>query len=79
MEMKDILEERLKELGISKYEVAKRIAEKEGKKPTAVSTRVLSTFEDPESRKYANLLEVIEVLGGRVVVEFPTVVRRVAS
>jgi hypothetical protein len=79
MEMKDILEERLEELGISKYEVAKRIAEKEGKKPTAVSTRVLSTFEDPESRKYANLLEVIEVLGGRVVVEFPTVVRRVAS
>jgi rubrerythrin len=79
MEMKDILEERLEELGISKYEVAKRIAEKEGKKPTAVSTRVLSTFEDPGNRKYANLLEVIEVLGGRVVVEFPTVVRRVAS
>ncbi len=79
MEMKDILAERLNELGISKYEVAKRIAEKGGKKPTAVSTRVLSTFDDPENRKYANLLEVIEVLGGRVVVEFPTVVRRVAS
>lgn len=79
MGMKEILEERLEELGISKYEVAKRIAEKDGKKPTAVSTRVLSTFEDPESRKYENLLEVIEVLGGRVVVEFPTVIRRVAS
>lgn len=79
MKMKDILEERIQELGISKYEVAKRIAEKKGKKTTDISTRVLNTFENPESRRYESLLEVIEVLGGRVVVEFPTVIKRVAS
>ena len=79
MSMKQVLEERLDSLGISKYEVAKRIAEKKDSKPTSMSNLVGRTFDNPESRTYGNLLDIIEAMGGTVVVRWTNVEDRVAS
>ena len=78
-EMKQVLEQRLKALGITKYEVAKRIAEKKDTKPTSVSNLVGRTFEDPEKRTYGNLLDIIEAMDGQVVIRWTNVEETVAS
>ena len=79
MTMKQVLEDRLDSLGISKYEVAKRIAEKKATKPTSVSNLVGRTFDNPEGRTYGNLLDIIEAMGGTVVVRWTNVEEKVAS
>ena len=78
-DMKQALEGRLESLGITKYELAKRIAEKKDAKPTSVSNLVGRTFESPESRTYGNLLDIIEAMGGTVVIRWTNIEETVAS
>lgn len=78
-QMKRVLEQRLTTLGISKYEIAKRVAKKKKAKPTSVSNLVGRTFDSPESRTYGNLLDVIEAMGGQVVIRWTNVEEQVAS
>ena len=71
--MQEILLKRLDELGMTRYQVAKAIADKQGRRASDITTRVSQTFEHPESRQYANLADVIEVLGGRALPGYYTV------
>lgn len=69
--MKDVLQERLDELGITKYELSKRIAEKRGSdKATTVSSIVAKTFDSPEGRRYSNIAEIVEAMGGEIVIRW---------
>lgn len=77
--MKEILEERIKELDITPYEVAKRIADSKGKKVTDVSTTVNNVLSSPERRRYDKLAEVIKVLGGDIVIRWHSVEEKVVS
>ena len=78
--MKEILEERLAELGITPYEVARRLAENRGKgKVTDVSTTVNNVLSSPERRRYDTLAEVIKVLGGDIVIRWHSVEEKVVS
>lgn len=70
--MEDILAERLVQLGWKKFDVAKILAEKHGKKPTDVSSRISSTFSNPDGRSYGHLKEVIEAMGGEIVIRWTT-------
>ena len=80
MTMKEILEERLNDLGITRYELAKRIAEKRGKKKvTDVSSMVSNTLDSPENRRYSNIAEIVEALGGDIVIRWHSVEEHVAS
>lgn len=80
--MNEILQGRLDELGITRYEVAKRIAESRGgkTKPGDVSSIVAKTLEEPEGRRFSNVAEVIEALGGEIVIRWHSVTeQRIAS
>ena len=78
--MKEILEERIKDLGITPYEVAKRVAEGRGKKKaTDVSATVNNVLESPERRRYDTLVEVVKALGGDIVVRWHSVEEKVVS
>lgn len=77
--MNHILSERLEQLGLTKYEIAKRLAAKEGKRPGQISTRVAQTIEDPEKRQFSNVVDVVRELGGEIVIRWTNVDERVAS
>lgn len=78
--MKEILEARLAELDITPYELAKRVAEKRGrKKATDVSTTVNSVLKSPERRRYETLAEIIKVMGGDIVIRWHSVEEKVVS
>ena len=78
--MKEILTERLEELGISRYELSRRLAAHRGlSAPTSVSTMVNNAFDNPDSRTYGNIADIIKVMGGEVVIRWHTVDERVAS
>jgi len=78
--MKEVLEERLKELGISRYELAKLVAEKRGKKRvTDVSTTVSNVIDDPENRRYKSLAEVVSLLDGEIIIRWKNVTERKIS
>lgn len=80
MSMKDILEERVNDLGITRYELSKRIAENRGnKKVTDVSSMVTNTLDSPDRRRYSNIAEIVEALGGDIVIRWHSVDERVAS
>lgn len=71
MNLKEILNERLIELGITKYELSKRIAEKRGAdKVTDVSSLVSNVLDTPENRRFSNVSEVIEALDGEIVIRW---------
>ena len=77
--MDNILSERLEQLGLTKYEIAKRLAAKEGKKPGQIATRVSQTIENPEKRQFSNVADVVRELGGEIVIRWTNVDERVAS
>ena len=66
----DILAKRLEELGLTKYEIAKRIAAKEGKATGQINTRVAQTIDNPEKRVFKNVIDVVHELGGEVVIRW---------
>lgn len=78
--MKEVLEDRIKDLGITPYEVAKRVAQSRGKdKVTDVSGTVNNVLDSPERRRYDNLVEVVKALGGDIVIRWHSVEERVVS
>ncbi|MEM6518735.1 MAG: hypothetical protein AAF722_05300 [Cyanobacteria bacterium P01_C01_bin.70] len=78
--MKEILEKRLESLDISKYELAKQLAEKRGKdKPTGVSKLVNKCFAEPDARRYMDLAALIELMGGEIVVRWHSVEENIVS
>ena len=77
--MKQILDERLKELGMTKYGLAKRLAKIEGKEPHQIATRVAQTINEPENRKYCNVVDVVHALGGEIVIRWTNTTERIAS
>ena len=74
--MDTILSKRLEQLGLTKYEVAKRIAEKIGKKPGQIATRVGQTIDEPEKRQYSYVADVVRELGGEIVIRWTNEIGR---
>lgn len=75
MTMKDTLEERFETLGITKYELTRRIVELRGKpgEPTEISklqSAVSQALRDPDGRRYAAIAELIEAMGGEIIVRW---------
>lgn len=71
MNLKEVLNERLDELGITKYELSKRITEKRGGgKVTDVSSLVSKTLDVPDNRRFCNVSEVVEALDGEIVIRW---------
>jgi len=80
MDMQTILQDRVKELGISRYEVSKRVARGRGSnKATDVSSVVNKILEAPEGRRYSNIAEVVKALGGDIVIRWHSVDEKIAS
>ena len=77
--MDEILKARLEELGLTKYAIAKQIAEKEGKPANALTTRISKTINDPKSRVFSNVEEVVKILGGEIVIRWHNVDEKVVS
>lgn len=72
MELSEALEKRLEEKGVTKYAIAKQLAEAEGKgkAPTAFTTRVGKIIADPKGRVFSNLEEVVKLLGGEIYIRW---------
>jgi ribosome-binding protein aMBF1 (putative translation factor) len=73
--MKDLLQKRFEELGISQAELARRIAEKRqepGKvvKPDNLQSAISNALKDPDSRRHRAILELIEAMDGEVVIRW---------
>jgi hypothetical protein len=69
--MKDLLQQRLDELGISQSELARRIAQKrQVENPANLQSAVHNALKDPESRRYSTILELIEAMDGEVVIRW---------
>lgn len=70
--MNKVLELRLKQLGINKYELARRIAIARGdkSKQRAIAYQANRVVENPESRSFAAVREAVEALGGKVVIQW---------
>ncbi len=77
--MDKILAERLKQLGLTKYEIAKRIAKKTGKSPNQIATRVAQTIDSPDRRRYSHVVDVVHELGGEIIVRWTNFDEKVAS
>lgn len=72
MELDEALKKRLDEQGITQYQLAKRISEMDGtgRPPSSYTGRFQKVFEDPKGRTYKNIEEVIQALGGRLLIEW---------
>ena len=73
--MKDLLQRRLEELGITQAELARRIAKKRqepGKDidPNHLQSAISNAIKDPSSRRYSAILELIEAMDGEVVIRW---------
>ena len=75
MQLSEVLEQRLKEKGLTKYAIAKHLAESEGKgkDPRAFTTRVGKVIKDPKGRVFANLEQIVNLLGGEIVIRWTDV------
>lgn len=70
--LSDALKKRLEKLDTTVYEVAKKIAESRNppKKVTDLNSTVAKVFDDPEGRRWSSVQEVIEAMGGEIVVRW---------
>lgn len=78
LSMDEILQARLKELGMSPYQIAQAIAGDDGN-PKAYTNRVGNTLTDPKNRKFCSVEEVVKILGGRIVIQWTDVKEQVVS
>jgi SOS-response transcriptional repressor LexA len=72
---KQILEDRLKELGLNPYKVAKEIARIKGdaeqfSRPTRYATAVRQALENPNNSSLRTVESLIAALGGRLYIEW---------
>lgn len=75
--MKQSLDTRLQQLGITQYQVAKRLAERRNKNVNNVVSLVANIFKKPESKKLVNLAEVVEAMGGEIVIRWGAVEEKI--
>ena len=77
--MKDVLQTRLDELGITSYEVAKRVAKVRGKKVGEGTSSVSNVISEPERRRFDNLADVVRAMDGEIVIRWRSVNEEVIS
>ena len=75
MTMKDALDERFEELGITKYELTRRVLELRGQpgEPTEISklqSAVAKALKEPDGRRYAAIAELVEAMGGEIIIRW---------
>jgi hypothetical protein len=69
--LKDILQGRQQQLGLTTYAIAKAMAEKRGTGSASnLNSSVTNAFNEPEGRSFALIKEVIEALGGKIVIQW---------
>ena len=75
MNMKDILQKRFEELDISQYELTRRVVElrKNEGEETEVSrlqSAVARALKEPDGRRYRAIAELIQAMGGEIVIRW---------
>ncbi|NEP56248.1 MAG: hypothetical protein F6K31_04390 [Symploca sp. SIO2G7] len=72
MNLSELLEARLEEQGITKFALAKKIAEVEGpnKNPRSYTSRIAKLMADPKGRIFSNLEQVVKLLGGEIIIRW---------
>ena len=72
MELNDAIEQRLTELGMTRYQLAQAISKNNGsnRPPSSYTNRFQKFFNDPKGRTYENVEEIIQALGGRLLIEW---------
>ncbi|MEM9091289.1 MAG: hypothetical protein AAGC93_21425 [Cyanobacteria bacterium P01_F01_bin.53] len=72
--LSELLQARLKEQGITKYSLAKAMADADGKgKPaTNFSSKVSKILEYPEARVFEGVQELVELLDGEIIIKWRT-------
>lgn len=73
--MKQILMDRLKELGLNPYKVAKEVArikgdEEQFRRPTRYATAVRQALENPTNSSLRTIESLVAALGGRLYIEW---------
>ncbi|WP_272066850.1 hypothetical protein [Oscillatoria sp. CS-180] len=73
--MRDILQERLDELDITKYELTRRVVElrkQDGQDTTIskLSSAVTKALEEPDGRRYSAIAELVEAMDGELLVRW---------
>lgn len=71
-ELSELLKNRMESQGMTKYQIAKRLAQidGQGKPATNYSNLVYKILESPENRVFQGLKNLIEILGGEVVIRW---------
>lgn len=72
---KQILMDRLKELGLNPYKVAKEVArikgdEEQSRRPTRYATAVRQALENPANSSLRTIESLVTALGGRLYIEW---------
>lgn len=70
MEKTNPLKERQKVLGISKYEIAKRVGEAEGREPISCTSTINKALENPDNCRLDTLKKIVEAMGGKIVIQW---------
>ena len=72
--LRELLQQRLEEKGLTKYAIAKAMADAEGsgKPATNYTTKVTKLLETPEARVFSGLKELVELLDGEIVIRWKT-------
>lgn len=75
MTMKEVLDERFDDLGITKYELTRRVLDLRGKpsEPTEIQrlqSAVTKALNEPDGRRYAAIAELVEAMGGEIVIRW---------
>jgi hypothetical protein len=73
--LSEVLQARQTELGLTNYAIAKAIAEKRGgnSTPTTLSSSITKVMKEPDGRNFALVREVVEMLGGKIVIQWQKV------
>lgn len=77
MELKELIQERLKELDWSVYRLSQEVARLRSKRlgeeidPMRVQSTVRKVVNSPENARWNTISEVIEALGGNLALEWP--------
>ncbi|MEM9008005.1 MAG: hypothetical protein AAGE59_31400 [Cyanobacteria bacterium P01_F01_bin.86] len=76
--MKQALDTRLQQLGMTQYQLAKQLAAQRDKDVNNVVSFVANVFKKPESRRFMNLAEVVEAMGGEIVIRWGPVEEKIS-
>ena len=70
--MREVLKNRLDELNINAYKLARRVAKSRGdvSQQRSISSQMSRIIENSESSKLSNVREVVEAMGGTIVIRW---------